>query len=62
MISGKPIGEPVARYGPIVMNTEDELQTAFKEYEEGCPIKYRDDFICYQPNNFLALPAKFIFK
>ncbi len=34
MISGKPIGEPVAWRGPIVMNTEAELNQAFKELRE----------------------------
>ena len=41
LISGKPLGEPVAWYGPIVMNTHDELRTAFEEYEQGTFIKYR---------------------
>ena len=39
LISGKPIGEPVAWYGPIVMNTQEELQTAFEEYRQGAFIK-----------------------
>jgi len=41
LISGKPIGEPVAWYGPIVMNTQEELQTAFEEYKQGTFIKYK---------------------
>ncbi|OPY65519.1 MAG: hypothetical protein A4E57_03154 [Syntrophorhabdaceae bacterium PtaU1.Bin034] len=41
LISGKPIGEPVAWYGPIVMNTREELQVAFDEYQRGTFIKYR---------------------
>jgi len=41
LISGKPIGEPVAWYGPIVMNTQEELRIAFEEYREGTFIKYK---------------------
>ena len=41
LISGKPIGEPVAWYGPIVMNTQEELRVAFEEYENGTFIKHR---------------------
>lgn len=40
LISGKPIGEPIAWYGPIVMNTEDELRVAFEEYHNGTFVKY----------------------
>jgi redox-sensitive bicupin YhaK (pirin superfamily) len=35
LLSGKPLKEPIAWYGPIVMNTEEELENAFREYEEG---------------------------
>jgi redox-sensitive bicupin YhaK (pirin superfamily) len=41
-VSGKPIGEPVAWYGPIVMNTREELRIAFEEYENGTFIKDRE--------------------
>ena len=39
LMSGKPIGEPVAWYGPIVMNTQEELRIAFEEYGKGTFIK-----------------------
>ena len=42
LISGKPIGEPVAWYGPIVMNTQEELRIAFEEYNNGTFIKYKN--------------------
>ncbi len=41
LISGRPIGEPVAWYGPIVMNTEEELEIAFAEYRNGTFIKHQ---------------------
>jgi len=41
LVSGRPIGEPVAWYGPIVMNTQDELRVAFDEYRNGTFIKHK---------------------
>jgi redox-sensitive bicupin YhaK (pirin superfamily) len=43
LISGNPIHEPVAWYGPIVMNTQEELRTAFEEYQKGTFIKYKQN-------------------
>jgi redox-sensitive bicupin YhaK (pirin superfamily) len=40
LISGKPIGEPIAWQGPIVMNTQEELQVAFEEYRQGTFVKH----------------------
>ena len=40
LISGKPIGEPVAWYGPIVMNTREELRIAYEELSQGTFIKH----------------------
>ena len=35
IVSGKPIGEPIAQHGPFVMNTREELETAFYDYQRG---------------------------
>lgn len=43
LISGRPIREPVAWYGPIVMNTQEELRIAFEELRQGTFIKGRGD-------------------
>jgi redox-sensitive bicupin YhaK (pirin superfamily) len=39
LLSGRPIHEPVAWQGPIVMNTAEELRQAFKEYRDGTFIR-----------------------
>ena len=39
LISGKPLNEPIAWGGPIVMNTKEELDTAFQEFHAGTFIK-----------------------
>src|SRR5689334_10814032 len=39
LVSGKPLAEPVAWYGPIVMNTQSELQLALRELRNGTFIK-----------------------
>jgi redox-sensitive bicupin YhaK (pirin superfamily) len=41
LVSGQPIEEPVAWYGPIVMNTEAQLRQAYEELRAGTFIKQR---------------------
>ena len=35
LIAARPIGEPIARYGPFVMNTRDEVMRAVRDFQEG---------------------------
>ena len=39
LVSGRPIEEPVAWHGPIVMNTQEELRQAFSELRDGTFIR-----------------------
>ncbi len=39
LVSGKPLAEPVAWYGPIVMNTQQQLREAFSELQQGTFLK-----------------------
>jgi redox-sensitive bicupin YhaK (pirin superfamily) len=39
LVSGKPLEEPVAWHGPIVMNTQEQLRQAFQEIEKGTFLK-----------------------
>jgi redox-sensitive bicupin YhaK (pirin superfamily) len=41
LVSGKPIEEPVAWYGPIVMNTQDQLRQAVAELNDGSFIRHK---------------------
>ena len=40
LMSGRPIREPIAWHGPIVMNTWDELKVAYEELQQGTFIKH----------------------
>ncbi|MGZ7044020.1 MAG: pirin family protein [Methanobacterium sp.] len=39
LVSGKPLNEPVARYGPFVMNTSEEIEQALKDLRDGTFVK-----------------------
>ncbi|RMG18800.1 MAG: pirin family protein [Deltaproteobacteria bacterium] len=60
LLQGRPIGEPVAHYGPFVMNTREELLRAFAEYQEGAfgrwPWGRRDPVHGPAPERFATHP------
>ena len=41
LISGQPLGKPVAWYGPIALDTRQELRVAFEEFHRGTFVKSR---------------------
>jgi quercetin 2,3-dioxygenase len=41
LAAGKPFREPIAWHGPVVMNTQAELKTAFEEFEKGTFVKHK---------------------
>ncbi len=40
VLAGKPIKEPIAQYGPFVMNTQDEIEQAIRDYRSGELVNY----------------------
>ncbi len=44
LVSGRPLQEPVAWYGPIVMNTQDQLRQAFEELEQGTFLRTKNEW------------------
>jgi len=40
LVAGRPLGEPVAWRGPIVMNTQEELRATFREYQDGTFLRH----------------------
>jgi redox-sensitive bicupin YhaK (pirin superfamily) len=52
-VSGEPLKEPVAWRGPIVMNTQEELDKAFEELDSGTFIKTKNSLNPKQKMNVL---------
>lgn len=60
LLQGKPINEPVAKYGPFVMNSDDEIQKAMEEYRltqfGGWPWPYPDNVHAADKGRFAKYP------
>ncbi len=60
ILQGKPINEPVAKYGPFVMNTEEEIHKAMQEYRltqfGGWPWQYSDQVHSREKGRFAQYP------
>ncbi len=60
MLQGKPINEPVSKYGPFVMNTDEEIQKAMEEYQltqfGGWPWPYADNVHDREKGRFAKYP------
>ncbi len=60
LLQGKPLGEPVAKYGPFVMNTEEEIQRAMQEYQltqfGGWPWQHTDNVHSKEKGRFAKYP------
>ena len=48
IIAAKPIGEPIARYGPFVMNTQQEIEQALADYRSGAFIRVTSQVVVYK--------------